>query len=110
MEKECLAGQTAIVTGSSSGIGFAIAIALAKAGANLIVNYHSDDKGAGDAVSQIQQAGSKAIAVQADIAKEEDVLRLFDEARKAFVCAWEYIIVWLSSNHRKCLRLTIPWS
>lgn len=84
MEKECLAGQTAIITGSSSGIGFAIAVAMAKAGANIVVNYYSDDKGAADAVDQIKQAGSKAIAVQADISKEEDVFHLFDEARKHF--------------------------
>lgn len=84
MEKECLAGQTAIVTGSSSGIGFAIAVAMAKVGANIIVNFHKDEKGAADAVAQIIKEGSKAIAVQADIGKEEEVLHLFDEARKQF--------------------------
>lgn len=84
MEKECLAGQTAIVTGSSSGIGYAIAVAMAKVGANIVVNYHSDEKGAANAVAEIEQAGSKAISVQADVGKEEDVFRLFDEARKQF--------------------------
>jgi glucose 1-dehydrogenase len=84
MEKECLAGQTAIVTGSSSGIGFAIAVAMAKAGANIVVNFYHDQKGATDAKTQIEETGGKAIIVQADIGKEEDVLRMFDEARTHF--------------------------
>ncbi|CAN5854276.1 SDR family oxidoreductase [soil metagenome] len=77
MEK--LKGQVALVTGASSGIGQAIAIALGKAGAKVIVNYRSSEDGARETVEQIEEAGGEATAVQADVSKEEEVIRLFQE-------------------------------
>ncbi|GLK79793.1 glucose 1-dehydrogenase [Methylopila turkensis] len=75
-----LKGKTAIVTGASKGIGAGIARAYGAAGAAVVVNYASDKAGAERVVADIQAAGGKAVAVQGDVSKEADVLRLFDEA------------------------------
>jgi 3-oxoacyl-[acyl-carrier protein] reductase len=77
-----LNGKVAIVTGSSKGIGADIALQLAAAGASVAVNYASSKQGADRIVSQINGKGGKAIAVQADVAKEEDIRRLFASLKK----------------------------
>lgn len=79
-----LTGKVAVVTGASKGIGAAIAKELAAAGASVIVNYSSSKSGADQTVDEISKAGGKAVAVQADIAKQEDITRLFSETKKAF--------------------------
>lgn len=79
-----LAGHAAIVTGASSGIGLSVAEALAQAGAAVVVNYHAQAEPAEELVSRLQAEGGRAIAVQADVSQEEDVVRLFDEAITAF--------------------------
>ena len=79
-----LDGQVAVVTGASKGIGAAIAEHLAAAGAAVVVNYASSRAGAEAVVQRIRQADGKAVAVQADVSKPEDVRRLFAETEKAF--------------------------
>ncbi|WP_029353570.1 glucose 1-dehydrogenase [Bosea sp. 117] len=79
-----LAGKVAVVTGASKGIGAGIAKALAEAGAAVVVNYSSARDGAEKIVKEIEAAGGKAIAVQANVAKEAEVERLFAEAKAAF--------------------------
>jgi len=79
-----LADKVAIVTGASKGIGAAAAIALAAEGAAVVVNYASGKEGAERIVTQIQNDGGKAIAIQADVSKVSDVRRLFDQTKKAF--------------------------
>ena len=68
-----LEGQTAVVTGASRGIGKAIAISLAKEGAEVIVNYSSSLENANKVVSEINSFGGKAYPLQADISNENSV-------------------------------------
>lgn len=79
-----LAGQKALVTGGSSGIGEAVAIALGQAGADVLVNYNSHPEQAEDVVERIRAGGSEAIAVQADVADEDSVSAMFDRMYEAF--------------------------
>lgn len=76
--------KVAIVTGASKGIGASIAMALAAAGAAVVVNYASSKEGAGRVVKEIEKAGGKAIAVQGDVSKASDVARIFAETKKVF--------------------------
>ena len=79
-----LAGKTALVTGASKGIGAAIAKHLAAAGANVAVNYASSKSGADKVVAEITAAGGKAVAIQGDVAKHDDIKRLVAETKAAF--------------------------
>jgi len=79
-----LKDRVAVVTGASKGIGRGIAIALAAAGAQVVVNYASDSRGAESVVEAIEDDGGKAIAVGADVSKAVDVTRLFKEVDTAF--------------------------
>ncbi len=72
-----LAGQTAIVTGASSGIGEAVARALATAGAAVVVNYRGEPEEADAIVADIVRAGGRAVALKADVSREDDVRALF---------------------------------
>src|SRR5579863_8948262 len=79
-----LSGKVAIVTGASKGIGARIALRLGAEGAAVVVNYASSKSGADQIVAAILKDGGKAIAVQADVSKREDVKRLFAAAQDAF--------------------------
>lgn len=79
-----LAGKVAIVTGASKGIGAAIAIDLAAAGASVIVNYASSKEGADAVVDRITKRGGQAVAIQANVSKQAEIDRLFAETKKAF--------------------------
>jgi 3-oxoacyl-[acyl-carrier protein] reductase len=77
-----LSGRTALVTGASRGIGKAIALALAEAGADIAVNYNSQ-RNAAEAVCQtIRSGGRKCITVQADVSKSADVERMVATVEK----------------------------
>ena len=71
-----LAGQVALVTGASRGIGRAIALQLAEAGAEVVVNYASSADAAEQVVSAITAAGGKAYALKADVSQEDQVEQL----------------------------------
>jgi glucose 1-dehydrogenase len=79
-----LANQAALVTGANSGIGRAIALAYARAGASVAVNYVVDAPAAEDVVRQIQALGGQGIAIHADVSQEADVGALFARAVEAF--------------------------
>jgi glucose 1-dehydrogenase len=74
-----LTGQAAIVTGASSGLGRASAIAFAKVGAKVAVNYNSSADKAREVVEAIERAGGEAFACRADTSDEAAVVKLFDE-------------------------------
>src|SRR5689334_16533949 len=79
-----LSGRVAVVTGASKGIGAGIARALAAEGAAVVVNYASSKEGADRVVDDIIRSGGQAVAVQGDVAKADDVRRLFEEAHERF--------------------------
>jgi pteridine reductase len=79
-----LEGQTAIVTGGAIRLGRAQAIALAEHGANVVVHYHASAGPAEEVVRQIQSLGSRAIAVQADLANASAAMGIVDHAVAAF--------------------------
>jgi len=74
-----LKGQSALVTGANSGIGMAVAIALANDGANVVVNYVSHPEAAEAVVKQIENNGGNAIAVKGDVSKEDEVQSMFQQ-------------------------------
>jgi 3-oxoacyl-[acyl-carrier protein] reductase len=79
-----LEGKVAVVTGASKGIGASIAEYLGAAGAAVVVNYASSKAGADAVVKRIKEQGGKAVAIQGDVSKLEDIRRLFAETKKAF--------------------------
>ncbi len=79
-----LHGQTALVTGSSSGIGAAVAQELGKRGANVVVNYRSDEDGARKVVGKILNYGSDTLALQGDVSNADDIQFLFSQTLKEF--------------------------
>ena len=81
---QVLKGQPALVTGANSGIGKAVALGLARAGADVVVNYVTHPETADEVVREIQAMGRKAVAIQADVSKEDDVEQMFAAAVKQF--------------------------
>src|SRR5258707_1114711 len=79
-----LAGQKALVTGASSGIGKAVAIAMAEAGAAVAVNYVTGEEEARAVVEMIARSGGTAVAVRADVADEAQVTEMFEKACAEF--------------------------
>nr|WP_085829003.1 3-oxoacyl-[acyl-carrier-protein] reductase [Clostridium massiliodielmoense] len=82
MSEIMLTGKNAIVTGSSRGIGKAIAIKLAELGANIILNYRSDVASVKEVIGEIESKGVKVIAIQGDISNFEDAKKIVDEAKE----------------------------
>jgi glucose 1-dehydrogenase len=74
-----LKNQVAIVTGASSGIGAGIAVAMAREGAKVVINYSSSEEKARKVCDQIISAGGDAITVKADVSQEQDVIELFKQ-------------------------------
>lgn len=77
-----LEGKTAVVTGASSGIGRAMALAFAREGARLVVNYKRSGEKAAALAEEIAAGGGQALAIQADVADENQVAALVDRARE----------------------------
>lgn len=82
-------GPVCVVTGSSRGIGKAIALALGKEGARVVVNYASSSGAAEEVAAEIKQTGGDAIVVQADLSKPDDIQKLINEA----VARWDTVDV-----------------
>lgn len=73
-----LKGKVVLITGSSSGIGQAVALRFAKEGAKVVVHYRVNKKGAEDTVKEIKKLGADAIIVQADITSDADITSMID--------------------------------
>lgn len=84
MSAKKLSGKVAVITGASKGIGASIAKRLADEGAAVVVNYSSSKASADKVVGEIAAQGGKAIGVQGDVSKKEDIERLFAETKSKF--------------------------
>lgn len=76
--------QTCIVTGANSGIGRAVAMAMARDGANVVVNYVFGDESAQQVVDEIRQTGGTAIAIKCDVSQEDQVVDMFRKTVATF--------------------------
>ena len=79
-----LEGKVALVTGSSRGVGKAVALGFAASGADVVINYTSNQSAADSVVSEIQSMGRSAVAVKADVAVKTDVERLVNTAAETY--------------------------
>src|ERR1700733_9702638 len=73
-----LVGQKALVTGASKGLGQAMAIGFAQAGADVLVNYSTDEQGARQTAETIEKLGRRAVVFKANVAREDEVRAMFD--------------------------------
>ena len=78
-----LKGKVAIVTGGNSGIGKAIVLALAEAGANIVIDYVANPQATEELEQQIVALGDKAIGVDADVSKVDDLQKLVDASGRS---------------------------
>lgn len=83
-QRRLLSGQMALVTGASQGIGRAIALGMGRAGASVAVNYNRSRESAEEVVLEIKKAGSRAVALRADVAREDEVVGMFRDAAAEF--------------------------
>jgi glucose 1-dehydrogenase len=83
-QAKLLNGQVALVTGADSGIGKGVALAMAQAGAKVLINYVRNHDAANDVVKTIKDAGGEAFAHQADVSKEKEVLAMFAKIIAAY--------------------------
>jgi glucose 1-dehydrogenase len=82
--EKILKGQKALVTGGSSGIGRAVAVALGKAGADVVVNYVRGEDQAKEVVAEIRKSGSRAYAQKADVSDEDQVKNMYQKMIREF--------------------------
>lgn len=81
---QILKGQKALITGASSGIGKNIALSLAKAGADVLINYVSKEESVKEMIAEIESYGSRAVAFKADVSDEKQVQEMFGFMLKEF--------------------------
>jgi len=79
-----LDNRVAVITGGSRGIGRGIGVALAKEGANIVFSYKKNEAAAAETVKELESYGVKAMAIQADSSKEEDVVRMKNQVEEAY--------------------------
>jgi enoyl-[acyl-carrier protein] reductase III len=79
-----LAGKTALITGSSRGIGRGIALKLAQGGARIAINYVENKTAADDALAQVRAAGADGFVIQADVAQPGDIRHLFSAVQAEY--------------------------
>lgn len=79
-----MAGEVALITGGSRGIGRAVAISMAKLGRDVIINYSGNEEAANEAAKECMKNGVKAVIVQGNVASEDDCQRILDVAMDTF--------------------------
>lgn len=79
-----LQGRVALVTGGAVRVGRALSLGLAAEGMRVVVHHHSSAAGAGEVVERVRAAGGEAVALRADLSRTDEVLRLAEEAERAF--------------------------
>lgn len=84
LKAQRLRGQSALVTGANSGIGRTVAIALAAEGAKVAVNYVAAEAAAKEVIQEIKEKEGTAISIRADVSKEDEVQKMFEEMYKEF--------------------------
>jgi glucose 1-dehydrogenase len=84
MSAKRLEGKTALITGSSRGIGRGIALRYAQDGANVVINYVGSRRAAEEALAEVEQAGARGALLQADVSSANEVIGLVSDAVKAF--------------------------
>lgn len=104
MSNEKLSGKVALVTGSSRGIGRAIALRLGQDGANVAVTYAGNKDKAEEVVSEIKANGSEVIAIQTDMRNLKDVRNLFQKTLTYF--GWTFSSTMRRAKTFLSLRLT----
>jgi NAD(P)-dependent dehydrogenase (short-subunit alcohol dehydrogenase family) len=82
--EESLQGRVALVTGAGKRLGRAVALHLAREGADVVIHYHSSADEAEGAVAEIEKLGRRAVAISADLGSVSEIKRLFDETAKQF--------------------------
>ena len=105
MPSESLAGKTALVTGAAVRVGRAIALALARAGADLAVHYRSSKTGADSTVEDIRRLKRRAVPIEADLASPEDCRRVVRESIAA-LGGLDFLVHSASNFHRARLEDT----
>lgn len=79
-----MAGEVALITGGSRGIGRVVAISMAKLGRDVIINYSGNEEAANEAAEECMKNGVKAVIVQGNVASEDDCQRILDVAMDTF--------------------------
>src|SRR4051812_2529643 len=82
--RRILAGQKCLVTGANSGIGKAVAIAMGRAGADVVVNYVAVPEAAEEVAAEIRGFGAEALAIRADVSREDEVQAMFARTVEEF--------------------------
>jgi enoyl-[acyl-carrier protein] reductase III len=98
-------GKVSLITGSSRGIGRALALTLAREGASIVVNYNRNAELADGTVDEIEALGSHAIAVQANVENVEEIDRLFDRVHAEFGRLDHFVSNAAASSFKKILDL-----
>jgi glucose 1-dehydrogenase len=83
-QNQILKGQSAMITGSNSGIGKAIALEMAKEGARVVINYITDEESVQSMMEEIKSFGGTAIAIKADVSQEDQVKAMFAQMINSF--------------------------
>ena len=105
-----LEGKSIVVTGGNSGIGKAIVLAAAAAGANVVVDYRMHPEYTAEVLAAAGRAGGRAVGVEADVSRTEDLHRIIQTAVENFGGSTSWSATRVSRPARRCSRPAKPTS